>query len=530
MTLQEFDVLAGRGYNRIPLVLETFADLDTPLSIYLKLANKPYTYLLESVQGGERFGRYSFIGLPCATRIVVRGDTTQVIHGETVAEEAKSTGLGENPLDFIRQYMRRFKVAPLPNLPRFAGGLVGAFGYDCVRFVEPRLDKFIKARPPKPDPIGAPDIVLLQSEEVAIVDNLAGKLYLVVYADPRNPGSYEYGQERLKQLLAHLRQPADIPDHGPTVAHPAQSNFGEASYLEAVAKAKQYILDGDVMQVQIGQRLTRRFTAEPLALYRSLRTLNPSPYMFYFNFREFHVVAASPEILVRVEPDPQQPSAQQPGDTGNAAAAGDVTAERKLVTIRPIAGTRRRGATPEEDKALAEELLADPKERAEHVMLIDLGRNDIGRIAEIGTVKVTDTMVIERYSHVMHIVSNVEARLKPGLDAIDVFKASFPAGTLTGAPKVRAMEIIEELEPVKRGIYGGAAGYLGFHGDMDLAITIRAGIIKDGLLHVQAAAGIVADSVPEAEWNETRIKAQAVLRAAEMATAGLDTRVEGAEK
>jgi anthranilate synthase component 1 len=434
-----------------------------------------------------------------------------VVHGESVAETVQ-----DNPLDFIRAYLQRFKVAPLPGLPRFAGGLVGAFGYDCVRYVEPRLDRFIQARPPKPDPIGAPDIVLLQSEEVAIVDNLAGKLYLVVYADPRNPGSYEYGQERLKQLLAQLREPAAIPQHGPTVAHVAQSNFGEASYLDAVAVAKQYILDGDVMQVQIGQRLTRRFNAEPLALYRALRTLNPSPYMFYFNFREFHVVAASPEILVRVEPE-----------TPQATPGGDASHAVKRVTIRPIAGTRKRGATPEEDKALAEDLLADPKERAEHVMLIDLGRNDVGRIAETGTVKVTDTMVIERYSHVMHIVSNVEARLKGGLDAIDVFKASFPAGTLTGAPKVRAMEIIEELEPVKRGIYGGAAGYLGFHGDMDLAITIRTGVIKDGLLHVQAAAGIVADSVPEAEWNETRIKAQAVLRAAEMATAGLDTNASG---
>ncbi len=536
MTPQEFDALQARGYNRIPLVLETFADLDTPLSIYLKLANKPYTYLLESVQGGERFGRYSFIGLPCATRIVVRGETTQVIHGETVAEEVtgagsgvgsgSAAGAGHNPLDFIRDYMRRFKVAPLPNLPRFAGGLVGAFGYDCVRFVEPRLDKFIQARPPKPDPIGAPDIVLLQSEEVAIVDNLAGKLYLVVYADPRNVGSYDYAQERLKQLLGMLRQPVELPQHGAARAEAAQSNFTEAGYFAAVAKSKQYILDGDVMQVQIGQRLTRPFDAEPLALYRSLRTLNPSPYMFYFNFREFHVVAASPEILVRVEPDRQQPPApaQGAGAAVVASASADVAAaERKLVTIRPIAGTRRRGATPEEDKMLAEELLADPKERAEHVMLIDLGRNDIGRIAEIGSVKVTDTMVIERYSHVMHIVSNVEARLKPGLDAIDVFKASFPAGTLTGAPKVRAMEIIEELEPLKRSIYGGAAGYLGFHGDMDLAITIRTGVIKDGLLHVQAAAGIVADSVDSAEWNETRIKAQAVLRAAEMASAGLDT-------
>jgi anthranilate synthase component 1 len=504
MNKQEFDAAASHGYNRVPLVLETFADLDTPLSIYLKLANRPYSYLLESVQGGERFGRYSFIGLPATTRLVVRGGAVQVVHGETVVEEHAAG----NPLDFIRGYLDRFKVAPLAGLPRFAGGLVGAFGYDCVRYVEPRLDRFVRKRPEKPDPLGTPDIVLLQSEEVAIVDNLAGKLYLVVYADPRNPGSYDYAQERLKSLLAALREPARIPEHGPAVAHEARSNFGEASYLQAVARAKQYIFDGDCMQVQVGQRMTRRFAAEPLALYRSLRTLNPSPYMFYFDFRDFHVVGASPEILVRVEPETPE------------------TPDVKRVTIRPIAGTRRRGTTPEEDKALAEELLADPKERAEHVMLIDLGRNDVGRIAEIGTVKVTDTMSIERYSHVMHIVSNVEGRLKKGLDAIDVFKASFPAGTLTGAPKVRAMEIIEELEPVKRGIYGGAVGYLGFQGDMDLAIAIRTGVIKDQTLHVQAAAGVVADSVPEAEWNETRIKARAVLRAAEMASAGLDTKVE----
>jgi anthranilate synthase component 1 len=503
MNKQEFDALAARGYNRVPLVLETFADLDTPLSIYLKLANRPYSYLLESVQGGERFGRYSFIGLPASTRLSVRGMRVQVIHGETVVEES-SEG---NPLDFIRAYRDRFKVAPIDNLPRFAGGLVGVFGYDCVRYVEARLDRFIRKRPEKPDPLGTPDIVLLQSEEVAIVDNLAGKLYLVVYADPRNSGSYEYALERLRHLLEALRKPAQIPEHGPGVAHEARSNFGEASYLQAVAKAKQYIFDGDCMQVQVGQRLTRRFEADPLALYRSLRTLNPSPYMFYFDFREFHVVGASPEILVRVEPESPQ------------------TPETKRVTIRPLAGTRRRGATPEEDKALAEELLADPKERAEHVMLIDLGRNDIGRIAEVGSVKVTDTMTVERYSHVMHLVSNVEGRLKKGLDALDVFKAAFPAGTLTGAPKVRAMEIIEELEPVKRGVYGGAVGYLGFSGDMDLAIAIRTGVIKDQTLHVQAAAGIVADSVPESEWNETRIKARAVLRAAEMATAGLDTKV-----
>jgi anthranilate synthase component 1 len=492
MTDLEFKRLAAAGFNRVPLVLETFADLDTPLSIYLKLAARPYSYLLESVQGGERFGRYSFIGLPAHTRLVVRGRVVQVLHGETVTEEVES----QDPLEFICTYLKRYRAAPLPGLPRFAGGLVGCFGYETVRCIEPRLDR----RPPKPDPIGTPDIVLLQSEEIAIVDNLAGKLYLVVYADPRNPLAYAHGKDRLRELLAALREPVAIPAHGPTVAHPPQSGFGETGFLEAVTRSKRYIFDGDVMQVQIAQRLSRPFAASPLALYRSLRTLNPSPYMFLFDFRNFHVVGASPEILVRLEGD--------------------------KVTLRPIAGTRRRGATPDEDRALAEELLADPKERAEHVMLIDLGRNDVGRIAELGSVHVTEQMAIERYSHVMHIVSNVEGRLQPGRDAIAVLRATFPAGTVTGAPKVRAMEIIDELEPVKRGVYSGAVGYLGYHGDMDLAIAIRTAIVKDGYLHVQAAAGIVADSVAESEWNETNIKARALLRAAEMATAGLDSRVE----
>jgi anthranilate synthase component 1 len=492
MTESDFRRLAAQGFNRVPLVLETFADLDTPLSIYLKLANRPYSYLLESVQGGERFGRYSFIGLPAQTRIVVRGQKVLVLHGETVTEDVECA----DPLVFIGDYLKRFNAAPLEGLPRFAGGLVGYFGYDTVRYVEPRLAR----RPEKPDPIGTPDIVLLQSEEIAIVDNLAGKLYLVVYADPRNPLAFAHGRQRLRELLEALRRPVEIPAHGPTVAHQAQSGFGEATFLQAVAKAKRYIFDGDVMQVQVGQRLSRRYAGEPLALYRALRTLNPSPYMFYFDFRDFNVVGASPEILVRLEGD--------------------------KVTLRPIAGTRRRGVNVDEDRALAEELLADPKERAEHVMLIDLGRNDVGRIAQIGSVRVTENMVIERYSHVMHIVSNVEGKLKPGLDAVAVLRATFPAGTVTGTPKVRAMELIDELEPVKRGVYAGAVGYIGYHGDMDLAIAIRTGVLKDELLHVQAAAGIVADSVPESEWNETNIKARALLRAAEMATAGLDTKVQ----
>ncbi len=491
MTESEFDRLAAAGYNRVPVVLETFADLDTPLSIYLKLANQPYSYLLESVVGGERFGRYSFIGLAAVARIEVRDHSCiEVRDGvETLREEA------DDPLAFVENYLKRFKVATDPRLPRFCGGLVGYFGYDTVRYIEKRL-----ARSDKRDELGTPDILLLVSEEIAIVDNLSGKLSLVVYAEPGKPGAYAAARARLAVLLEKLRAPVKLPESAPTKSEPAVSGFGEAAYYKAVERAKKYIFEGDIMQVVPSQRMSKPFHASPLSLYRALRALNPSPYMFCFNFGDFHVVGASPEILARLE--------------------GDV------VTVRPIAGTRRRGATPEEDAALATELLADEKERAEHLMLVDLGRNDAGRVAQTGSVKVTEQMIIERYSHVMHIVSSVEAKLKPGLNAIDVLRATFPAGTVSGAPKVRAMEIIDELEPVKRSIYAGAVGYLGFHGNMDVAIALRTAVIKDGRLHVQAGGGVVADSQPEAEWQETQSKARALLRAAEIAEAGLDTRLD----
>jgi anthranilate synthase component 1 len=491
MTESEFNRLAAAGYNRVPVVLETFADLDTPLSIYLKLANQPYSYLLESVVGGERFGRYSFIGLSAGTRIEVRGHScTEIREGrETLNEKA------DDPLAFVEKYLQRFRVATDPRLPRFCGGLVGYFGYDTVRYVEKRL-----ADAQKRDELGTPDILLLVSEEIAIVDNLSGKLSLVVYAEPGKPGAWAAARARLAELLAKLRAPVSLPESAPVASEPAVSGFGQAAYHKAVERAKKYIFEGDIMQVVPSQRMSKPFHASPLSLYRALRALNPSPYMFCFNFGDFHVVGASPEILARLE--------------------GDV------VTVRPIAGTRRRGATPEEDAALADELLADAKERAEHIMLVDLGRNDAGRVAQTGSVRVTEQMVIERYSHVMHIVSSVEAKLKPGLGAIDVLRATFPAGTVSGAPKVRAMEIIDELEPVKRGIYAGAVGYLGFHGNMDVAIALRTAVIKDGHLHVQAGGGVVADSDPEAEWQETQNKARALLRAAEIAEAGLDTRLD----
>ncbi|MBI3902235.1 MAG: anthranilate synthase component I [Nitrosomonadales bacterium] len=489
ITEQDFNLLAEQGYNRIPLVVETFADLDTPLSLYLKLANKPYSYLLESVQGGERFGRYSFIGLPADTRITVRGKAVTLTH-----QNNETTHEAGNPLDFIKEYQSRFKVAPLPGLPRFTGGLAGYFGYDTVRYIEPRL-----AQTQKPDVIGTPDILLMLTEQLAVVDNLSGKLTFIVYANPEQADAYALARQQLDALLRALRQPVRIPEAPQLRSYEAKSEFGEDAFKAAVEKSKQYIFDGDIMQVVLSQRMVQPFPASPLSLYRALRSVNPSPYMFYYDMGDHHVVGASPEILARLE-----------GDT---------------VTVRPIAGTRPRGKTPQQDAALAEELLADPKELAEHLMLIDLGRNDIGRVAENGTVKLTEKMVIERYSHVMHIVSNVDARLKPGLDAIDVLKATFPAGTVSGAAKVRAMEIIDELEPSKRGIYAGAVGYLGFNGDMDLAIALRTAVVKNNTLFVQAGAGIVADSVPQSEWTETQNKARAVLRAAEMVLEGLDAKV-----
>ncbi|MBV1777098.1 anthranilate synthase component I [Burkholderiaceae bacterium DAT-1] len=487
MTELEFDALARQGYNRIPVVQEGLADLYTPLSAYLRLADAPYTYLLESVVGGERFGRYSFIGLPAKTVLTVRGKTVEV-HTDGVLVESHEG----DPLGFIGQFQSRYHVPPHEGLPRFTGGLVGYFGYETIKLIESRLDRGDKA-----DVIGAPDIQLLLSEEIAIFDNLSGKLYLVVYADPAQPNAFAKANSRLHELRMQLREPARLPRCEPTPHTTPKSEFGETAFKQAVERAKQYILEGDIMQVVLSQRMQMKFEQSPITLYRSLRTLNPSPYMFYYNLGDTHIVGASPEILVRQE--------------------------RGTVTVRPIAGTRPRGKNRVEDLALEAELLSDPKEVAEHVMLMDLGRNDVGRIAETGSVRVTDDRVIERYSHVMHIVSSVEGKLKGNFDNLDVLKATFPAGTVSGAPKVRAMEIIDELEPTKRGIYAGAVGYLGFNGDMDLAIAIRTAVIKNKVLYVQAGAGIVADSVPQSEWQETMNKARAVVRAAELAQRGLDS-------
>ncbi|RQO80971.1 anthranilate synthase component I [Acidovorax sp. FJL06] len=498
ITELEFKSLASEGYNRIPLMVEAFADLETPLSLYLKLAHTKdggkHSFLLESVVGGERFGRYSFIGLPARTLLRASGfgaaARTEVVTDGQVVETA--TG---NPLDFIADYQNRFKVALRPGLPRFCGGLAGYFGYDAVRYIEKKLETTCP-----PDTLGCPDILLLQCEELAVIDNLSGKLYLIVYADPATPEAYAKAKKRLRELKEQLKYSVSAPVVKATESHPAQRDFAKADYLAAVSRAKELIAAGDFMQVQVGQRIHKRYTESPLSLYRALRSLNPSPYMYFYDFGDFHVVGASPEILVRQEK----------------------TEEGTKVTIRPLAGTRPRGATPEKDKATEVELINDPKERAEHVMLIDLARNDIGRIAKTGTVKVTEAFAVERYSHVMHIVSNVEGILNEGMTSMDVLKATFPAGTLTGAPKVHAMELIDQLEPTKRGLYGGACGYLSYAGDMDVAIAIRTGIIKNGTLFVQAAAGVVADSVPELEWKETEHKARALLRAAELVEEGLE--------
>jgi anthranilate synthase component 1 len=487
MTREEFLRLAAAGYNRIPVACETLVDFDTPLSIYLKLADEANTYLLESVQGGEKWGRYSIIGLPARTVLrAYEHEVTISVDGVEVERHHCA-----DPLTFVEQFKDRYKVPTLPGLPRFNGGLVGYFGYDSVRYVEPKLAQGVN-----PDALGTPDILLMVSDAVVVFDNLAGKMHAIVLVDPADTDALEQGQARLQEILSKLRQPI-TPRLGVDLAAPVGnepefvSSFKRDDYENAVKAIKEYILAGDCMQVVISQRMSIPFKAAPIDLYRALRCINPTPYMYFFNFGDFHVVGSSPEVLVRLEDG--------------------------LVTVRPIAGTRPRGANEEADLALEEDLLADAKEVAEHLMLIDLGRNDVGRVASTGSVKLTEKMVIERYSNVMHIVSNVTGQLKQGLTAMDALRAILPAGTLSGAPKIRAMQIIDELEPVKRGVYGGAVGYLAWNGNMDTAIAIRTAVIKDGELHVQAGAGIVADSVPALEWEETLNKRRAMFRAVALA-------------
>jgi len=494
-TFDQFQQFAADGHTRIPVVREVLSDLDTPLSVYLKLADGPHTYLFESVEGGERFGRHSIIGLPATRVYAFHGHTLTVSeHGEVV--ESREVA---DPFTEVERLRVEQSVPVINGLPGFTGGLVGWFGFECIGYIEPRLAGPQPDGSNKPDELGTPDILLMLSEEVAVFDNLKGRLYLIVHADPREPQAWARANRRLDALNHRLRHGgAGYPETlQPRALDEADfvSGFTREGFIEAVETCKEYIAAGDAFQVVLSQRMSVPFDARPVDVYRALRALNPSPYMYFLDVGGTQVVGSSPEILVR----------QQAG----------------TITVRPLAGTRPRGATPEEDAALEAELLADPKELAEHLMLIDLGRNDVGRVSEPGTVEVGERFRIERYSHVMHIVSEVTGKLRAGMGYSDVMRATFPAGTLSGAPKIRALEIIRELEPVRRNVYSGAVGYIGWHGDADTAIAIRTAVIQDGRLHVQAGAGIVYDSDPAKEWDETMNKGRALFRAVAQAAKGL---------
>ena len=476
------------NYTHQPVVRTILADLLTPVALYDRLAGAPYTYLLESVEGGERWARYSMIGLPAREVATIRDHHLTIRRDGAVIEERELA----DPLAWLADYHATIRPAPLPvDLP-FSGGLVGYMAYDSIGYIEKRL-----AKRPQNDPLGVPDILYMQSLDVAVLDNLRGEVHLISHADLADPDGLAAAEARLDAMVAAINRPGTAQVRAlnrnarPPVIH---HHYPEAQFKADVAKIREYIKAGDCMQVVPSQRMSCAYTHAPLDYYRALRHTNPSPYMYLLVLDDFHIIGSSPEILARVQ-----------GDT---------------VTVRPLAGTRKRGKTPEEDKALEQELLADAKEIAEHVMLIDLGRNDIGRVCKTGTVKISEKMVIERYSHVMHIVSNVEGTLRDDVGPMDVLRATFPAGTLSGAPKIRAMEIIDEVEPERRGVYGGAVGYWSWGGNMDMAIAIRTAIIKDGRLYAQAGAGIVYDSNPDSEWQETLNKAGAVIAAASLLDEG----------
>ena len=486
----DFNKLVKKGYNRIPLMCEVLADLDTPLSTYTKICNFPYSYLFESVEGGEKWGRYSIIGLPAKKIISVTGEKIKITENSKLIDEYNTN----DPLKEIEKIQQSYKVAQIEGMPRFSGGLVGYFGYETIRYIEPKLNKNNKE-----DPIGTPDILLMVSDEVVVFDSLSGKLFIIVHADPKKNDAYSNALQRLDDISGMLRDNQNNKSQSDNSRDVNEndfvSGFTQKNYEKAVDTIKNYIVNGDAMQVVLSQRLSIPFQSKPINLYRALRSLNPSPYMYFLDLEDFQIVGSSPEILVRLEDN--------------------------IVTVRPIAGTRPRGETKSEDLALEKDLLEDPKELAEHLMLIDLGRNDLGRVADMGSVNLTDKMIIERYSHVMHIVSNVTGELKKGMNAMDVLRSTFPAGTVSGAPKIRAMEIIDELEPVKRGVYSGAVGYISWNGNMDTAIAIRTAVIKDKTLHIQAGAGIVADSIPKNEWDETMNKGRAIFKAVSLAEKGL---------
>ncbi len=493
-SILQFEHLKQAGFVTIPVFRQRLADTETPLTVFARLRQHKLAYLFESVEGGETWARYSMIGLGESTVFSCNAGilTIQDEQGHLTTQPCS------DPFQYIRDYQAQFKVPPhalTPQLPHFTGGLVGYFGHDTVRYIEPRLTNV-----PAADPVGLPDLWMMLSKTVIVFDNLKDTMFLITHADATQHDGYTQAQQRLDKLEQLLAQPVNLvaKPHTAPIFH---SLTGKDKYLETIEKVKEYIRAGDVMQVVPGHRMVSDFDGDPISVYRALRHLNPSPYLFLVqgytlqDQEPFYIVGSSPEILCRLE--------------------------EGIATVRPLAGTRPRGKTHEEDLALEKDLLSDEKEIAEHLMLIDLGRNDIGRVSKIGQVQVTEQMAIERYSHVMHIVSNVQGEVLDNVDALDVLKATFPAGTLSGAPKIRAMEIIDELEPVKRGVFGGAVGYLGWHGEMDMSIAIRTGIIREDKIYVQAGAGLVADSSPESEWNETQIKARAVIKAVELSSNGL---------
>ena len=482
---EQFQQYADQGFNIIPVAKDVHLDDVTPLTIYSQISNKSNTFLLESVEGGETWAQYSIVGLDCLDTIKVTGNTIETKTGDQI-----SSFISDNPLDEIQELISGLKTPEIKDLPRFYGGYVGFFAYESAKYAEKRIADLVNKDSKFDEHM--PEIFLVKAEKLIVYDNTDQSIQIIFNVDPSKT-SYEEALDAIEKIGSLLNSEDTIFDDTfktPSGEMAFNSNFEKDDYIKAVGLVKNYIEEGDVMQVVLAQDFSQDFQNDPFDLYRALRQLNPSPYMYYLDLDECQIVGASPEILVRLEED--------------------------KVTLRPIAGTRKRGSNTEEDLANEKDLLTDPKEIAEHLMLIDLGRNDVGRVSEMGTVQVTDKMIVEKYSHVMHIVSNVTGTLSKDLDAIDALKASLPAGTLSGAPKIRAMQIINELEPSSRGIYGGAIGYISWNGNIDTAIAIRTAVIKDSVIHVGAGAGIVADSIPENEWLECKQKAKVFLDAMEM--------------
>ena len=482
---EQFQQYADQGFNIIPVAKDVHLDDVTPLTIYSQISNKSNTFLLESVEGGETWAQYSIVGLDCLDTIKVTGNTIEIKTGDQI-----SSFISDNPLDEIQELISGLKTPEIKDLPRFYGGYVGFFAYESAKYAEKRIADLVNKDSKFDEHM--PEIFLVKAEKLIVYDNTDQSIQIIFNVDPSKI-SYEEALDAIEEIGSLLNSKDtnfDDTFKTPSGEMAFHSNFEKDDYIKAVGLVKNYIEEGDVMQVVLAQDFSQDFQNDPFDLYRALRQLNPSPYMYYLDLDECQIVGASPEILVRLEED--------------------------KVTLRPIAGTRKRGSNTEEDLANEKDLLTDPKEIAEHLMLIDLGRNDVGRVSEMGTVQVTDKMIVEKYSHVMHIVSNVTGTLSKDLDAIDALKASLPAGTLSGAPKIRAMQIINELEPSSRGIYGGAIGYISWNGNIDTAIAIRTAVIKDNVIHVGAGAGIVADSIPENEWLECKQKAKVFLDAMEM--------------